>query len=316
MVIKINSASIDELANIDPAQVSSVSIEGYLSNEKLDILNQLLNTNTQINLVVVTDPGEPEKKDHFTGLQLISQLNNIRNLNVLCFGSQPLENLEPLRGIYNLEHFRLSGNYNKKIDLDPLLESKALKVLELEFGLADKKQYKIINQLTQLAQLKVSTLDVAAIMPNDRISELTVTNTLKNPELITAAFPNLSSFSISYAKGLESFDFLSSLKKLTQLSIGYTQKLNQLPKLANPENINSLIFLHTPNFKGIEQVLAFENLESLAINEFDSIPVGEVAKLEKLKKLKRVVLNFKKDPDQEQFEQLALKSGWKTDFSL
>jgi len=313
MVIKINSASTDDLSNINPMEIRSVSIEGYTNSEKLDLLNQFLSKNGKINLVVVMDPGEPEKKDHLTGPQLISQLKNIRNLKLLCFGSQPLENLEPLSSINSLEHFQLSGNYNKKINLDPLVESKALKFLELEFGLADKKQYKIINQLSQLTQLKVSTLDAAAITPNDRLAELTITNTLKNPELIPAAFLNLSSFSISYAKGLESFDFLSGLKKLTQLSIGYTQKLSQLPKLANPENISSLTFLHTPNFKGIQQILGFENLESLVVNEFDSIPVTEVAKLEKLRKLKRVVLNFKKDPDQEQFEQLALKSGWKTD---
>jgi len=313
MVIKINSASITDLLNINPMEVRSVSIEGYTNSEKLDILNQLLARNTQINLVVVIEPEQPEKKDQCTALQLINQLKNIKNLKLLCFGSQPLENLEPLRGINSLEHFQLSGNYNKKINLDPLLESKELKALELEFGLADKKQYKIINQLTQLAQLKVSTLDAAEITPSDRRSELTITNTLKNPELLARAFPNLSSFSISYAKGLESFDFLSSLKKLKELSIGYTQKLSQLPKLANPANIDSLTFLHTPNFKDLEQILGFENLESLTINEFDSVWVTDVTKLEKLKKLKSIILNFKKDSDQERFEQLALKNGWKTD---
>ncbi|MEI3800622.1 MULTISPECIES: hypothetical protein [unclassified Chitinophaga] len=313
MIIKINSTSSNDLLKIDPTEVRSVSIEGFLNGEKLDILNRFLDKNTQINLVLVIDPGQGEKKDLFTGLQVISQLDTIRNLKLLCFGSEPLENLEPLRGINSLELFQLSGNYNKKINLDPLLESKDVKVLELEYGLADKKQTQIISQFTKLGQLKVSTLDAGEMAVNSNLSLLTVTNTLKKPELISEAFPNLTNFSISYAKGLGSFDFLSRLQKLEQVSIGYTQKLTQLPKLANPANITSVTFLNTPNFNGIEQILEFENLESLMVNEFGSIPITDVTKLEKLKKLNRVVLHFKNESDQKQFEETALKNGWETD---
>lgn len=312
MIIKINAVSSNDLLKIDVAAISAVSLEGYLDSEKLDILLQLLNRNRQINLVVVADPGLTEKKGMFTGLQILSQLPSLRNLKLLNFGSEPLENLEPMRSLTNLELFQLSGNYNKKISLDPLLEAKDLKVLELEFGLADKKQCKVINQLTKLAQLKLSALDAAEMTVNENLTHLSITNTLKSPDLVPRTFPNLSSFSISYAKGLESFDFLSPLKKLTQLSISYTQKLIGLPKLSDPANIRTLSLLNTPHFNGIEQLQDLENLESLTINEFDRIPITKVPELGKLKNLKTLVLNFKNDADQEQFEKLALKNKWRT----
>ncbi|MET3879821.1 hypothetical protein [Chitinophaga sp. OAE865] len=313
MIVKINAVADADLLAMDALAITVVAIEGALSLDKIAILNQYLRKNGQITLVLVVDPGVPGKDRHFTNLDIIAQLDNFRYVKLLCTGGQPLESLEPLGRAGTLEMLRLNGFYKKDIGLEPLLASKGLRVLELEYGIADKQQSAVVNQLTGLHELKVSRLDAGQMKPNNGLTDLTVTNTLKQAAMLAAVYPHISRFSISYAKGVESFDFLTSFEKLEELSIGYTKKINHLPVTKNPQNIRSLAFLHTSAWTDLRQVFQYENLESLVVTEFTGIPVSEVSMLGELKKLKRVVLNFKKETDQQQFEEIAARYGWRTD---
>lgn len=314
MIVKINPAAEADLLAIDPLDITTVSIEGALSPAKIRILNTYLEKNGHINLVLVADPGITGTDGSLANLDIIAQLDNLRCLKLLCFGAQALESLEPLRGAAALELFRLSGSCKKNISLEPLLAATNLKVLELEYGIADKKQAAVVNQLTGLRELKVSTLDAGQMQPNLALTDLTVTNTLKQEAMLAAVYPNITRFSISYAKGLTSFDFLSSFEKLEEVSIGYTKKIGHLPPFKKPHNIRSLAFLHTTAWTDLQQVFQYEQLESLVVTEFTGIPVKELDKLGALKQLKRVVFNYKKEADQQQFEEIATKYGWRTDF--
>lgn len=313
MIVKINSVADADLLAIEPLAVAVIAIEGALSLDKIAILNQYLRKNGQITLVLVVDPGLAAKDGYFSNLDIIAQLDNFRYIKLLCSGGQPLESLEPLRGAATLEMLRLNGFYKKNISLEPLLASKNIRVLELEYGLADKQQAAVVNQLTGLQELKVSSLDAGQMKSNYALTDLTVTNTLKQAAMLAEVYPNISRFSISYAKGIESFDFLSSFEKLEELSFGYTKKIDHLPVIKNPQNIRSLAFLHTSAWTDLRQVFSYENLESLVVTEFTGIPVSEVSMLGELKKLERVVLHFKKEADQQQFEEIAGKYGWRTD---
>lgn len=313
MIVKINAVTDADLLAMDPLAITVVAIEGALSPGKITILNQYLRSNGQITLVLVVDPGIAGKETYFSNLDIIAQLDNFRYVKLLCFGGQPLESLEPLGRAGTLDMLRLNGAYKKNISLEPLLASRDIRVLELEYGIADKQQAAVVNQLTGLQELKVSSLDAGQMKLNNKLTDLTVTNTLKQAAMLAEVYPHISRFSISYAKGIESFDFLSSFEKLEELSIGYTKKINHLPVMKNPQNIRSLAFLHTPAPTDLRQVFQYENLESLVVTEFTGIPVAEVSMLGELKKLKRVVLNFKKETDQQQFEEIAGKYGWRTD---
>lgn len=314
MIVKINPAADADLMAIDASDITTVSIEGALSLDKIAILNTYLEKNRHINLVLVVDPGITGTGQSLANLDIIAQLDNLRYAKLLCFGAQSLESLEQLRGAATLELFRLNGFYKKNINLEPLLASTNLKVLELEYGIADKKQATIVNQLAGLRELKVSSLDAGQMQRNNVLTDLTVTNTLKQAATLAEVYPNITRFSISYAKGLESFDFLSSFENLEELSIGYTKKINHLPVLRKPQNIRSLAFLHTAAWTDLRQVFQYENLESLVVTEFTAIPVNDLDMLGELKQLKRVVFNYKKETDQQQFEEIARKYGWHTDF--
>jgi hypothetical protein len=117
-------------------------------------------------------------------------------------------------------------------------------------------------------------------------------------------------FSFSHAKGMQSFDFISTFKSLEELSVGYTTKLVKLPQVANPKKIKSLALINTPKFNDMEGILQYENLEKFVMNEHTVIPFEEITKLEKLKKLKKVYLNFKKESDHRLFEELVHRNGW------
>ncbi len=240
-------------------------------------------------------------------------MTGVKHLILLCFASEALDNLDELAGIDTLESFRLGGMYNKKIDLAPIHNSKGLKDFELEYGLADKKQISFINGLKQLQRLKVSTLDAKSMTGNAGLKTLEITNTLKNPDLLQGIYPNLNKFSISYAKGIDSFDFLSPLEALETLSIGYTNKLSTLPRLAHPQQLKSLTLINTASFDDLEGILRHKNLESLAITEYALIPLKKSASWKALKKLKRVYLTFETEKEDQQFETLAKKNGWITD---
>lgn len=310
MILHLHKTEPEALTQITPSQISTVFIEIAISNEKLTFLKQFLVENDRINIVLTVDPDAVKKSGWSHNLQIVAGLENVRHLTILCFSSSVLEDLDELKGIRSLVSFKLAGAYNKKIDLGPLQESKGIETLELEYGLADKRQVTFVNGLEKLKKLTVSVLDAGLMQHNPHLSEIKVNNTLKNADQLARVYPNLETFGISYAKGLDNLDFLGAFKHLTSLSIGYIKKLNRLPAIFSSENMSTLTLINTPDFNDMEGILKCRNLESLCISGFSGIPFHQFLQLEGLEKLKRVHLGFKEEAENRRFEELAGRKGW------
>lgn len=311
MIIDANKVTLTDLQTVDAASVQSIAVENVIEKDKATEIARLLTVNANIKIVVVIDQPLSAGAGKYTHLEIVEALDHVRRLALLVFSSEKLENIEPLSGLTNLVSFELKGNYKKDLSLLPIQKALGLKELELEYGLSGKKQADFVNTLQQLERLKVSTLDLAQLVPNKNLVDLEVTNTLKNGDKLGALFPSLKQFKIDYAKGVETFDFLSALPALEQLTIGYTKKLVNLPTLANPAGLKRLALINTSEFADMDGILSLKNLSALKVNTPVNIPVAGFERLEQLESLHEVYVVFKTEEEDDTFAQLAEKKGWR-----
>ena len=309
MIIKAEKYSAEELMKVDAANVTVVSIETSIEKEKAAIVKDLLQINEEVRVVLIVDPEESETTGRYSNLAIVEAIGELKHLAVLAFGSIPLKEIKLLSCLKNLVSFRLTGNYKKDIDLNPLANATEIEELELEYGIAGAGQVTFVNNLP-LKSLKVSVLDLKRALLNPRLEQLTITNTLKNPELLAEALPALTSFTLNHAKGINSFKFLAPLKGLQSLQIAHTSKFTSIPKMDTPAELKSLSLVNTKQFDDLKSILQFEQLEELKITEPMQVPLAEFSKLADLKSLKKVYAVFKTDMEDDNFGQMAQKNGW------
>ncbi|MBZ4191925.1 hypothetical protein [Niabella beijingensis] len=310
MVIKANKYSIDELSKVNVESISSISIEIVIEHEKAEVLKGLLRLNQRIRVVLIIDPAVDNIEGRHCNLRIVEALGDFKHLTVLAFGSQQLQNIDELCGLGNLTSFGLDGNYKKEIDLEPLKNTSGIEELALEFGFANAQQMGFASNLSRLRRLRISTFDLKKVQLNPGLQELAISNTIKHPELLASAFPDLKSLSINLGKGLSTFDFIASLHALEYLQIAHTNKVKSLPKMDMPAVLKSLSLVATKEFEDIDSILQFSQLEELKITEPTRIPVADFTQLGGLKNLRKVQVVFKTESEDDAFRQIAEANGW------
>jgi|GEM_PF-2102597 len=312
MILKAEKYRIDELSKLDAGNIHAISIENIIERGKAEAIKKLLQVNKAIRMVLIVDPAVQGSHEKYSNLDIINVLGDLKHLSILAFGSNTLENIKPLEGLNTLETFRLSGAYKKDIDLKPLVNARAIKDLELEYGLSGKHQLTFVNNLTHLYRLKVSVLDLHQISVNTGLEQLTVSNTLKSPDHLSTIFPGLKSFTINYAKGITSFEFISQINNLESLQIGHTSKLIRLPAMRLSSVLKSLSLVNTKQFDDMESILQFDKLTELKITEPTQIPFSHFNRLKELKHLEKVHVVFKTESEDRAFAKLGQENGWRS----
>ncbi|MEZ2442784.1 hypothetical protein AB6805_13765 [Chitinophaga sp. RCC_12] len=312
MFLKADKYSAEQLTEIDASSVRSITIESSIEKGKIGPMKKLLQANQDLRIVLVVDPAIQERNGCYNNLDIAAAIGNLKHLSVLAFASTPLDNISQLEGLTELKTFRLSGAYKKDIDLRPLATAANIEELEMEYGLAGPKQAFFVNNLHRLRSLKVSVLDLKQVHLSSVLTELTVSNTLKSPELLSSVLPGVKSFSINYAKGIDTFDFIAQLKGLESLQIGYSSKLRRLPEMQMPSTLKHLSLISTKQFDHLDSILQFENLEELRITEPTQVPLPDFKELKDLRHLKRVNIVFKTEPEDLAFAEMAKTNGWTT----
>ncbi|MDR3007437.1 MAG: hypothetical protein LBV59_05850 [Sphingobacterium sp.] len=288
MILDINKLSEADIRQFPGIEVISVSIEGGITRVKLDQVARLIKENDAIKLVLVAEQSAELKEGQISDLNILDGVPHLRHLAILAFGDKRLETLKGVEHLKNLISFSLQGFYKKDIDLRLLQNADAIERLELEFGISGERQLDFVNTLSNLKELKVSTIDLSEMRLNRHLKTLKVNNTLKHPELLPMVFPGLKSLIIHFAKGLTSFDFLSSIPSLENLTIGDTKKLFSLPQLENAYKITSLTLSNVSNFNNWTSIFQLSNLVELNILGPSKISKEEVLKFESLPNLKHV----------------------------
>lgn len=314
MVIKAEKYSAEEISKFDPASIAVISIETTIDKVKVGAIKDLLEENKDIRIVLVVDPAETGNNEKYSNLAIVEALGDLKHLAVLAFGSEQLQDLRLLDGLKSLISFRLDGNYKKDIDLGPLSNATGIEKLELEFGPSGPKQMSFVSRLTRLRYLKASVLDLKKVALNDGLESLIITNTIKSPELLATACPQLIKLAINKAVGLETFDFIAALHKLQSLQIGHSNKLINMPKMESPQELKSLHLVNTKQFEDMESLLQFSNLEELKITEPTKMVVSAFARLKELKSLRRVYAVFPTESGEERFSQMTEENHWQFKF--
>ncbi|QYS87242.1 hypothetical protein JJC03_04715 [Flavobacterium oreochromis] len=194
---------IDENINLIKEK-KLVLIEKGLPKESLEYLNKKIK-DSNIKLILVCDPSKDSSSDLVRNLDVFNYLQTISSLSILVNSSKELNDISNLRKIDDLSSFSISGNYNKKINLDAINKFQSL--VEIEFDeLDNSNKYKLIESL-KLEKLSIDSVDLSKLKQNIQLKFLKINKDLKNHESIDYIFPNLNFLTLLNCKKINNFSF-------------------------------------------------------------------------------------------------------------
>ncbi|MFK7031642.1 hypothetical protein V3471_11040 [Flavobacterium oreochromis] len=292
---------IDENINLIKEK-KLVLIEKGLPKESLEYLNKKIK-DSNIKLILVCDPSKDSSSDLVRNLDVFNYLQTISSLSILVNSSKELNDISNLRKIDDLSSFSISGNYNKKINLDAINKFQSL--VEIEFDeLDNSNKYKLIESL-KLEKLSIDSVDLSKLKQNIQLKFLKINKDLKNHESIDYIFPNLNFLTLLNCKKINNFSFLSKLKNLEFLLLNSTN-IEVLPELST--KIIKVQLLASKNLENVNSLLKLNNLEKIAITD-SKVNYETIRELAKLK-LKNFYYTTKVKENNADFETLALRNGF------
>ncbi|MEN7551960.1 hypothetical protein AAG747_28860 [Rapidithrix thailandica] len=282
-----------------------VSIErGAFKNVLLE-LNDYLKTSQEIKLVLVCDPTKTSEGEIICNLEVLKYLGNLQKIDILVNSSMPLESISELEVVKDLKSLKISGFYNKKINLSTLKRFKNIKELSLENGLS-KKDYFLLN--SKLKVLEVRELNIDYVERNENLEELTIFHKLSGEKKLVEKFPNLKSLKLKNCNQIEDFAFISPLNSLENLSFNSVRNLKFVPKLSS-NTIKRLEILNCKNLNSIKTISSFSLLERLAITDAN-IDFQEIQDISEDLRLEIFYFRSKGNKENDIFEALSQKNGF------
>lgn len=285
--IKLNQVFEDELIVIEKGCQEQVLIE-------LDknILGK------KIKLVLVCDSNKTSTDVLIRDLDVLNYLSNIRYLSILSNSSKELEEINNVKKINDLIGFKLSGFYNKNIDIEVLNKFMNLKSFEIE-SLNDSKKYKLLENFN-LEKLAIEKLDLSKVEVNKNLTFLKISKELINENLLVEKYPNITHIELVNCKKIEDFSFLTNLTHLENIIIN-NANIEIFPKVSS--TVTKIKLLTNKKLNNIESVFALGDLKKIAITD----AIVDFEQIIKLSKLHLINFYFrsKSKVENEAFEKIA-----------
>lgn len=274
-----------------------IAIEKGCKEEVLVELNKQIE-GKEIKLVLVCDSNKVSNDILKRNLDVLSYLNNISAISILSNSSKELEEINNVLNINDLKSFKLSGFYNKNINIEVLNNFKNLKVFEIE-ALSDGNKYKLLENFN-LEKLAIEKLDLAKIEVNTNLVFLKISKELVNENLLVEKYPNITHIELVNCKKIDDFSFLEDLKYLENIIINSTN-ITVFPKVGT--KVTKVQLLANKKLKDIESMFKISSLTKVAITD-SIVNFEEIIKLSKLN-----LINFyfrsKSRAENEDFEKIA-----------
>ncbi|MCO7184501.1 hypothetical protein NH341_03615 [Tenacibaculum sp. XPcli2-G] len=281
---------------------NTITIEKGVSADVLNKLNEILNDISSIKLILFCDPNKTNRDNLFRNLDVLQFLNNLKHISIIVGSSTPLESIDKIDYIKDLQSFSLGGFYNKKINLNVLKKHNNLKELSFEHSI-NKKDYSIIKD--SLVKIKLKDINLEYVSKNTNLKELVILDNVQNEHLLTQKYPSLKTIKLSFCKKIADFSFLNKLLDLENISFNRVNTITEVPSLKS-KIIKRLEFLNCKNLQNIHNIVSYKKLEKLAITDAN-IEFGEIKKIAKNMLLDTFYFRSKDNSETNEFESLALK---------
>ena len=269
-----NIEGIEKLNNLKKLDISSnkiTDITPLANNEKLTYLNIKNNANLKMNNFTQEEQEKINKIGQIIdrGGQIVLDINQLglfNNYTTLDLSNQGLTTLECLEGMTNLKYLNLLGN-------------------SLTFE--DEKSREILASMTKLQGLDIR---------NNRITNMTAVNDLKNIQYIYAAGGNnfklkdmenlISKISLHVDNRVLQTIVDCDVNKLTKLSIYNTSTITSFPNMDKFVNLKELKIVGNKinNFEIIEKIPNLEKISIIEQSFYTNIPI-DFSKFSNLKNL-------------------------------
>lgn len=280
-----------------------IAIEKGCREEVLIEINKYI-LGKEIKLVLVCDSNKTSTNILIRNLDVLNYLSNISSLAILSNSSKELDEINSVQNIVDLKSFKLSGYYNKNINIEVISKFNNLKILEIE-ALSDSKKYKLLDNFN-LEKLAIEKLDLSKVQMNANLKYLKISKELINENLLNEKYPNLTHVELVNCKKIEDFSFLTYLIDLENIIINNTN-IGVFPEVS--KNVIKIQLLTNKKLKDVEAVFKLNNLNKIAITD-SAVNFDEIIKLSKLN-----LINFyfrsKLKVENDDFEKIALKRGFK-----
>jgi hypothetical protein len=310
--IKLEVQDKNELIDLLKVQDDIViTIEKQFDKSLLKVIDDAILAKKKVKLIFILN--------EFTGLDLLKSVPNLQNLSVFSF-EKPLDNIDIMQDFKILKSLDFFGGLtNKNLSFKPIEHIESLSQFAFENGLT--KQYNFVNQQKGLEKLQANIIDLTLITVKEQLNTLRVESTLKAENLMPEKFPNLTNLHLHACSRLSNHTFLSGLKKIESINIGYNSKITQFPSIENPELVTTIEMFECPNFFSIDSLLQFKNLERLVLTSHNKplqVTVKDFEKLTQLKKLKTVYTTWGKRSanDLEIISAIYTTTKWKNDSTI
>lgn len=276
-----------------------IAIEKGCKEEVLVELNSQIEGEF-IKLVLVCDSNKLSTSVLKRNLDVLNYLNNINGISILSNSSKELEEINNVQNITDLNSFKISGFYNKNINIEVLNKFKNLKIFEIE-GLSDSKKYKLLENFN-LEKLAIEKLDLAKVEVNPNLKHLKISKELINEKLLVEKYPNIVNVELVNCKKIIDFSFLTDLTHLQTIIINNTN-IEVFPEVSS--NVTKIQLLTNKKLKDIEMIFKLSNLSKIAITD-SAVNFEDIIKLSKLN-----FINFyfrsKSRTENDAFEKIAIE---------
>lgn len=311
---KQTSQEIHDITLISGESLQLFGTQGYTESQ-LQAINKLLVMN-DCRICIDCDLGVcQEEADLIYNLNITEYLSNVRHLLITNFPHNiELDSIDFVQYTPLLQSLSILGLIKKNISLLSLQKLKFLDTLCFgDYMEISKKQYSVINNLTELKELEAKKLDVLCLNPNLNMKKLSIFSKLINGESLPEKFPNLEYLYLKRQTNCSDFSWISQLVNLKRLHLHWTFSLETLPNLSKLKNLELLELAGCPNLHyGIDDLTSLSNLKRFVATELTQLTTDAFERtLPHLKALKSVYIRFRNNnAENEAMERLMKKYNW------
>lgn len=308
--IKISSFSIIDIIKLKESEDSlSLIIENSgIKKEKMEALNEVLEARDDF-LVDISSDRYFKEKDNVSGIDLISLIPNAKNIRVQASLREPLYNLEIFSSLNDLRQLFIYGNLQRGIILDPLKDFINLEGIQIENGFTLRQQT-FLETRKNLKFIEAAEFNAFSFNKNPSIKRLKTSMNILGMESLPRALPNLEELYLENCHNVYTFNPLNEMNNLKIISLKNINRIKAIPELANLKKLETLIISNLKNLTNIDAIFNIENLKKLIAKDLSFIKAKDFIKLDNLKSLKYLTIDFKDLNENKLIENMTRGKGY------
>lgn len=301
--------------NTETKELSASHISAIRQNKRISICNgvqknimaklaSIISDIDGLNFLLVLEDNFYADENTILDFEVLKFLPNVKNIQILSFRFKPLNNIEDLAYLNDIELFGIAGNLDRRVDFSVLQKFNNLSTLSIDNTILDEKYYSIINN-GKITELSLRKLQLSSLDKNPNLHKLEILNELSSAEEMASKFPNIRELSLTNCKKLLDFSFISKCLNLYSLYINSIPGLIAIPDIQFTQ-LHTLWLLNCKKLENIHSLYRLSTLKRLAIT-FAKITSEDLDNIFSVLKLEHFYFMSENKASNKRFEELAEK---------